>query len=67
MSTTESELVIETELGRVVEWRLRELRRAGYAETSARRHRRAGRGRPPSGDRPAPERLSRRDRVRILL
>jgi hypothetical protein len=37
VSTTESELVIETELGRVVEWRLRELRRGGYAEDDARR------------------------------
>jgi hypothetical protein len=36
MSTTESELVLETELGRVVEWRMRELRRAGYDERAAR-------------------------------
>lgn len=37
MSTTESELLLETELGRVVEWRTRELRRAGYDERAARR------------------------------
>jgi hypothetical protein len=37
MSTTESELLLETELGRVVEWRARELRRAGYDERAARR------------------------------
>lgn len=37
MSTTESELLVETELGRVVEWRARELRRAGYDEQDARR------------------------------
>lgn len=37
MSTTESELLVETELGRVVEWRMRELRRAGYEERDARR------------------------------
>lgn len=37
MSTTESELIVETELGRVVEWRMGELRRAGYEEQDARR------------------------------
>jgi hypothetical protein len=37
VSTTESELLVETELGRVVEWRTRELRRAGYDERDARR------------------------------
>lgn len=37
MSTTESELIVETELGRVVEWRMGELRRAGYEEPDARR------------------------------
>ncbi len=37
MSATESELLVETELGRVVEWRLQELKRAGYAERDARR------------------------------
>ncbi len=37
MSATESELVMETELGRVVEWRMRELQRAGYEERDARR------------------------------
>lgn len=36
MNATESELLVETELGRVVEWRLSELRRAGYDEHSAR-------------------------------
>jgi hypothetical protein len=37
VSTTESELIVETELGRVVEWRMGELRRAGYGERDARR------------------------------
>lgn len=35
MSTTESEVLIETELGRVVGWRKRELQRAGYDENAA--------------------------------
>jgi hypothetical protein len=37
MSATESELLMESELGRVVEWRFRELKRAGYSERDARR------------------------------
>jgi hypothetical protein len=37
MSTTESELIYETELARVVDWRKAELQRAGYEEQSARR------------------------------
>jgi hypothetical protein len=37
MSTTESELLYETELARVVDWRRAELRRAGYEETAARK------------------------------
>lgn len=37
MSTTESEVLLETELGRVVEWRMGELKRAGYDERGARR------------------------------
>ena len=37
MSATESEVLIETELGRVVDWRARELRRAGYEADAARR------------------------------
>ena len=36
MSATESEVLIETELSRVVDWRARELRRAGYDEPAAR-------------------------------
>jgi hypothetical protein len=36
MNATESDVIIETELGRVVDWRLRELMRAGYPEASAR-------------------------------
>ena len=36
MSTTEAEIVYETELDRVVGWRLRELRRGGYDEAGAR-------------------------------
>jgi hypothetical protein len=32
MSATESEILIETELSRVVDWRMRELERAGYDE-----------------------------------
>jgi hypothetical protein len=36
MSAIESELLIESELGRVVEWRLRELKRAGYSDADAR-------------------------------
>jgi hypothetical protein len=36
MSAIESELVFENELGRVVEWRLRALKRAGYEERDAR-------------------------------
>jgi len=35
VSTTESEVLIETELGRVVGWRKRELQRAGYDEGAA--------------------------------
>ena len=30
MNATETDITIETELGRVVDWRLRELLRAGY-------------------------------------
>jgi hypothetical protein len=37
MNATESELVMDTELGRVVEWRMGELQRAGYDERAARR------------------------------
>ena len=37
MSTTESELLLETELGRVVDWRMGELVRAGYSERDARK------------------------------
>lgn len=36
MSAIESELLVDTELGRVIEWRLRELSRAGYSERDAR-------------------------------
>jgi hypothetical protein len=36
MNATGSELVHDTELGRVVEWRLAELERAGYPEAEAR-------------------------------
>jgi hypothetical protein len=36
MSATESEVLIETELTRVVDWRARELRRAGYEADAAR-------------------------------
>ena len=35
MSTTETEIVHESELARVVDWRLRALRRAGYGEDGA--------------------------------
>jgi hypothetical protein len=35
MSATESEVLIETELARVVDWRKRELERGGYDEHSA--------------------------------
>jgi hypothetical protein len=37
VSATESELLYETEIGRVVDWRKRELERAGYPEAAARR------------------------------
>jgi hypothetical protein len=37
MGTTESELLYETELARVVNWRRAELVRAGYDETGARK------------------------------
>jgi hypothetical protein len=37
VSATESELLYETEIGRVVEWRKAELMRAGYGEPAARR------------------------------
>ena len=37
VSATESEVVYETEIGRVVEWRKAELVRAGYDESAARR------------------------------
>jgi hypothetical protein len=37
VSTTESELLLETELGRVVDWRMGELVRAGYSERDARK------------------------------
>jgi hypothetical protein len=37
MSTTESEVLYETELARVVDWRRAELERAGYAEPAARK------------------------------
>jgi hypothetical protein len=37
VSATESEVVYETEIGRVVEWRKAELMRAGYEEAAARR------------------------------
>ena len=37
VSATESEVVYETEIGRVVHWRKRELERAGYDETAAQR------------------------------
>ncbi|MCC6223736.1 MAG: hypothetical protein IT201_09650 [Thermoleophilia bacterium] len=37
MSTTESEIPIAAELARVVDWRLRELLRAGYEPELARR------------------------------
>jgi hypothetical protein len=36
MNATETDITIETELGRVVDWRLRELVRAGYQEPGAR-------------------------------
>ena len=36
MSTTEAEIVYESELDRVVGWRLGELRRGGYSEAGAR-------------------------------
>jgi hypothetical protein len=36
MSTTETEVAYESELARVVGWRLKELRRAGYGEAGAR-------------------------------
>lgn len=37
MSATESEVLIETELARVVDWRKQELERGGYDEHSAQR------------------------------
>jgi hypothetical protein len=37
MSATESEVLIETELTRVVDWRARELRRAGFDPDAARK------------------------------
>lgn len=37
MSTTETEVVVETELARVVHWREGELRRAGYDDFAARK------------------------------
>jgi hypothetical protein len=37
VSTTESEVIYETELARVVDWRKAELERAGYDERGARR------------------------------
>lgn len=37
MSTTESEVLYETELARVVDWRKAELVRAGYDDRAARR------------------------------
>lgn len=36
MSTTESEVLFETEIGRVVDWRRQELARAGYGGDAAR-------------------------------
>jgi hypothetical protein len=36
MSNTEAEITHESELDRVVGWRLRELRRGGYGEAGAR-------------------------------
>ena len=36
MSTTEAEIVYDSELGRVIEWRAKELRRAGYEAEVAR-------------------------------
>ena len=36
MSTTEAEIVYDSELGRVIEWRAKELRRAGYDAEVAR-------------------------------
>ena len=36
MSTTEAEVLYDSELGRVVDWRCQELRRAGYDEHAAR-------------------------------
>lgn len=36
MSTTEAEVVYDSELGRVIDWRAKELRRAGYDEDVAR-------------------------------
>jgi hypothetical protein len=36
MSTTEAEIVYDSELGRVIEWRAKELRRAGYEREVAR-------------------------------
>jgi hypothetical protein len=36
MNATESEVIVETELGRVVDWRMRALMRAGYPEDAAR-------------------------------
>jgi hypothetical protein len=36
MSTTEAEIVYDSELGRVIEWRAKELRRAGYEPEVAR-------------------------------
>jgi hypothetical protein len=36
MSTTEAEIVHDSELGRVIDWRAKELRRAGYDPEVAR-------------------------------
>jgi hypothetical protein len=36
MSTTEAEVLYDSELGRVIDWRRRELQRAGYDDQSAR-------------------------------
>jgi len=36
MSTTEAEVVYDSELARVISWRRRELRRGGYDDESAR-------------------------------
>ncbi|MFN8186952.1 MAG: hypothetical protein U0R69_07730 [Gaiellales bacterium] len=36
MSTTEAEVLYDSELARVIDWRAKELRRAGYGEEVAR-------------------------------